>query len=69
MVKSLLSVRPAEAYMETYRSGYNEPHSKCGVPSWYRGFESHRLRQTGPLDVEIPRGFNFVLFGYRWVQI
>ena len=33
------------------------------------GFESHRLRQTGPLDVEIPRGFNFVLFGYRWVQI
>lgn len=30
--------------METYRSGHNEPHSKCGCPFWARGFESHRLR-------------------------
>lgn len=32
------------AFVETYRSGHNEPHSKCGYPFWVRGFESHRLR-------------------------
>lgn len=29
---------------ESYRSGHNEPHSKCGRPFWARGFESHTLR-------------------------
>ena len=32
--------------LESYRSGYNETDSKSVVPSRYRGFESHTLRQN-----------------------
>ena len=38
--------RVPQAYMEAYRSGHNEPHSKCGCPFRARGFESHRFRQA-----------------------
>ena len=31
--------------MEKYRSGRNEPHSKCGCPLWAHEFESHLFRQ------------------------
>ena len=32
--------------MEWYRSGHNGTDSKSVVPIWYRGFESHPLRQS-----------------------
>ena len=43
---------------ESYRSGRNEPHSKCGCPFRARGFESHTLRQklTPPRSF-LPGGF------------
>ena len=43
---------------EAYRSGHNEPHSKCGCPFWARGFESHRFRQSilqKPLEIHAAR--------------
>ena len=39
--------------MEAYRSGHNEPHSKCGCPFRARGFESHRFRQAKRAPIRV----------------
>ena len=49
--------------MEAYRSGHNEPHSKCGCPFRARGFESHRFRQ---IERGYPVGYPLSIPCRRW---
>ncbi len=58
ITKSVRNISDAISYLERYRSGHNEPHSKCGRPFWARGFESHSLR---PITLLIQWGFPFLI--------
>ena len=57
--------RVPQAHMEAYRSGHNEPHSKCGCPFRARGFESHRFRQRNQRVSKRPSDFFTRIGGIR----